>query len=391
MMEVQKEEKDSEGRSNIALYSKNVLIQKNSSLVPRWLRFMRGVVDCEDIPLNLSRELLQDQALIRKLQQTITDRIMKLFLDKAKRRNEEYIRFFNDYKMYIVQGILEQENLVEREKNCALLRYESSNLPRGQYTSLPEYRKNMAPTQEHIVYLFANNRTQAENSSYLESLKKKGIEVLFCYDSYDDLTMMQLQQYDGKRIDSAESVVSALALGKLNEPESAEFDIDTSSMNYINAESLASWATNEMAGEVEAVEVSKNLDQQPAMITSLNLSMARYMFRAQKMQQTSQAHEENQAQNDDVIAEMKHMLKPKLFLNPNHPLVVYASEEFEKNPEKSKKVLGHLLNWSMASTGLIDDTKALLDHTNELLLEITKKNVEPTAEIPKTEKADRSA
>ena len=385
MQEVQKNDSESQGRSNIALYSRNVLIQKNSILVPRWLRFMRGVVDCEDIPLNLSRELLQDEALIKKLQSTITNRIFKLFLDKAKRRPEEYLEFFNDYKMYIVQGILEEENLVEREERCKLLRYETSHLPRGEATSLDEYRSRMPPTQQYIVYLYAANRSQAENSSYYESLKKKGMEVLFCYDSYDDLTMMNLQNYNAKQIMSAESVVAASANDEKSDPES-EFSVDKSKMSYINVENMASWASNELAGEIEAVEVAKNLDKQPAMITSFNLSMARYMMRSAKMNQ--QTNEES----DDTIGEMRRMLRPKLFVNPTHPLVIYAGAEFEENPEKTKKVLNHLLNWSMASAGLIDDTKALLDHTNELLLDIIPKGAavaeaENTEEkeIPKTE------
>lgn len=375
MQEVQKTDNESEGRSNIALYSKNVLIQKNSVLVPRWLRFMRGVVDCEDIPLNLSRELLQDQALIKKLQSTITNRLIKLFLDKAKRRPEEYLEFFNDYKMYIVQGVLEEENVTVREERCKLLRYESSNFPRGQCTSLDDYRKRMNADQQFIVYLLANNRSQAENSSYYESLKKKGYEVLFCYDSYDDLTMMNLGVYDGKQIQSAEGVT--MALSQDTSDESGNFDIDITSENYIKVDDMASWATNEMAGEIEGVEVAKNLDKQPAMITSWNLSMARYMIRSQRANMQTANLDETQ---DDVIGEMKKMLKPKLMVNPTHPLVIYAANECEDNPEKSKKVLNHLLNWSMASAGLIDDTKALLDHTNELLMEIIQEK-----EAPKTE------
>ena len=324
--------------------------------------------------------MLQDQALIKKLQKNITNRLIKLFLDKAKRRPEEYLEFFNDYKMYIVQGVLEEENMTEREERCKLLRYESSKFPRGESTSLSDYRSRMPADQQYIVYLLANNRSQAENSSYYESLKKKGYEVLFCYDSYDDLTMMNLGVFDGKQIQSAESVTMALSQNPSD--DSANFDIDTTSENYQKVDDMASWATNEMAGEIEGVEVAKNLDKQPAMITSWNLSMARYMIRAQRANmQTSNADESQ----DDVIGEMKKMLKPKLMINPTHPLVIFAAKEVDQNPEKSKKVLNHLLNWSMASAGLIDDTKALLDHTNELLLEIIPEQQEKKSEAPKTE------
>lgn len=400
MYEVQKEESSSEGRSNIALYCKNVLIQKNSILVPRWLRFMRGVVDCEDIPLNLSREMLQDQALIKKLQNILTNRVIKLFMDKAKRRPDEYIKFFNDYKLYIVQGILEEENLTEKEYKATLLRYESSELPKGQFRSLKDYKNNMKSTQEHICYLYAPNRAHAEKSSYLEQLKRKGYEVLFAYDSYDDISFMQLNVFDGKKIESAENVCAQLIAnntGHNNNDSNEDFSdkIDTSSLDYINCENLASWATNEMAGDLQSVEITKNLDKQPAMITSVNLSMARYMARQQKMsRQTSSASDSVQDELADEIGDMKKMLRAKLLINPTHPLIIYAADQFESKPDKSKKILDHMLNWSMTSAGLIDDTKALLDHTNDLLLEIIEKNqseptekiIEPQAEVKEDKK-----
>ena len=115
MYEIQKTEgMDGDATCQLRLYSRSVLIQKYSSLVPRWLRFIRGVVDCEDLPLNLSRELLQDQALVNKLKQTVTDRMIKWFQDKAKRRPEEYNEFFRDYKMFMVQGIMEQDSHMRR-------------------------------------------------------------------------------------------------------------------------------------------------------------------------------------------------------------------------------------------------------------------------------------
>merc|ERR1711976_1074857 len=144
MYEIQKTEgMDGDATCQLRLYSRSVLIQKYSSLVPRWLRFIRGVVDCEDLPLNVSRELLQDQNLVNKLKQTITGRVIKWFQDKAKRKPEEYNDFFRDYKMFMAQGIMEQDNPQKRDELAKLLRFESSSNPAGELTSLDDYIKNM--------------------------------------------------------------------------------------------------------------------------------------------------------------------------------------------------------------------------------------------------------
>merc|ERR1711881_449292 len=132
---------DGDATCQIRLYSRSVLIQKFSTVLPKWLRFVRGVVDCEDLALNLSRELLQDKALQDRLKQTITDRVIKWFNDKAKRRPDEYSEFFKDYKMYMVQGLMDQEDAGRREELSNLLRYESSNTQAGELVSLKQYKE----------------------------------------------------------------------------------------------------------------------------------------------------------------------------------------------------------------------------------------------------------
>merc|ERR1711881_375695 len=125
---------DGDATCQIRLYSRSVLIQKFSTVLPKWLRFVRGVVDCEDLALNLSRELLQDKQLQERLKQTVTDRVIKWFNDKAKRRADEYNEFFKDYKMYIVQGLMDQESDDRRKDLSNLLRYESSHGQAGDMT-----------------------------------------------------------------------------------------------------------------------------------------------------------------------------------------------------------------------------------------------------------------
>ena len=140
----------------VALYSRKVLIQaKAQSVLPHWLRFVKGVVDSEDIPLNLSRELLQDSALIRKLNDILSSRIVKFLQDQAKRDRVKYETFFKNCGMFLREGIVTTENKELKEGISKLLLFESSAEKPGALTSFPVYVERMKPAQKKIYYLCA--------------------------------------------------------------------------------------------------------------------------------------------------------------------------------------------------------------------------------------------
>ncbi|XP_062875148.1 heat shock protein 75 kDa, mitochondrial isoform X2 [Trichomycterus rosablanca] len=164
--------------SSVALYSRKVLIQtKATDILPKWLRFLRGVVDSEDIPLNLSRELLQESALIRKLRDVLQQRVIRFFLDQSKKDPEKYARFFDDYGLFMREGIVTTAEQDIKEDIAKLLRFESSALPAGQQTSIMDYASRMKAGTRNIYYLCAPNRHLAEHSPYFEAMKKKDMEV----------------------------------------------------------------------------------------------------------------------------------------------------------------------------------------------------------------------
>ncbi|KAG2456008.1 TRAP1 protein, partial [Polypterus senegalus] len=192
--------------SSVALYSRKVLIQtKASDILPKWLRFLRGVVDSEDIPLNLSRELLQESALIRKLRDVLQKRIVKFFVDQSHKEPEKYRKFFEDYGLFIREGIVTSAEQDVKEDIGKLLRFESSVLPEGQQTSLQEYAERMKAGTRNIYYLCAPNRHLAEHSPYFEAMQKKDMEVLFCYEQFDELTLLHLREFDKKKLISVET------------------------------------------------------------------------------------------------------------------------------------------------------------------------------------------
>ncbi|ESP03655.1 hypothetical protein LOTGIDRAFT_237567 [Lottia gigantea] len=142
--------------SSVTLYSRKVMITPNAStILPKWLRFVKGVVDSEDIPLNLSRELLQDSALIRKLRIVLTNRVIKFFIDQAKKDNEKFMKFYEDYGLFLREGIVTTHEQDQREDIAKLLRFESSNLPEGQRTTLNEYAGRMKAGARNIYFLSA--------------------------------------------------------------------------------------------------------------------------------------------------------------------------------------------------------------------------------------------
>merc|ERR1712096_210259 len=171
-----------------SLYSSKVLIQaKCAALLPDWLRFIKGVVDSEDVPLNLSREMLQDNALISKLHRALTGRLIRFFETQAKKDRQKYLEFFAEFGNFMREGIATDD--ANREKVLGLMFYESSNLESDELTSLAEYVERMPDTQSEIYYLCAPERSVAEASPYLESLNQQGLEVLFMYEPVDVVVM----------------------------------------------------------------------------------------------------------------------------------------------------------------------------------------------------------
>eukprot|EP00050_Salpingoeca_kvevrii_P003838 m.235438 g.235438 ORF g.235438 m.235438 type:complete len:173 (-) comp10891_c0_seq3:63-581(-) len=136
---------------------------------------MRGVVDSEDIPLNLSRELLQDNALIIRLNKVLTGRILKMLHEQSRRDPEKYMKFFNEYGNFLREGIWLSNDF--SDEIFRLMRYESSTAETGKLTSIDDYVERMPESQKDIYYLCAPSRAVAENSPYLDAVKSKGYEV----------------------------------------------------------------------------------------------------------------------------------------------------------------------------------------------------------------------
>src|SRR5687768_3366537 len=207
--------------SEVNLYCRKVLIQPRAKgLFPEWLRFLKGVVDSEDLPLNISRESMQDTSLMQKLNKVLTGRFLKFLEDQSEKDATSYERFYESYNRFLKEGVV--TDFTHKDSLGKLLRYESSVLEKGKLTSLSEYVKRMTGDQKEIYYLLAPNREAAESSPYFEVFRARNLEVLFMYDPWDEFVMEHLYDFEGKTSRAAEKV--ELSVGEPEKKENALSD-----------------------------------------------------------------------------------------------------------------------------------------------------------------------
>ncbi|XP_068605610.1 heat shock protein 75 kDa, mitochondrial [Brachionichthys hirsutus] len=337
--------------SSVALYSRKVLIQtKATDILPKWLRFLRGVVDSEDIPLNLSRELLQESALIRKLRDVLQQRVIRFLLDQSKKEPEKYGKFFEDYGLFMREGIVTTQEQDVKEDIAKLLRYESSALPAGQQTNLVEYASRMKAGTRNINYLCAPNRHLAEHSPYFEAMKQKDMEVLFCYEQFDELTLLHLREFDKKKLISVETdiVVDHYKEEKFEDSKPA-----AERLTQEQTDGLIPWMKNALGSRVANIKLTPRLDTHPAMITVLEMGAARHFLRTQQLARTAE--------------ERAQILQPTLEINAGHDLIKKLQALKDSDSELAALLLEQIYDNAMITAGLNDDPRPMISRLNDLL------------------------
>lgn len=189
-------------KGEVSLYSKKVLIKKDCKdvLLPNFLRFVKGVVDCEDIPLNISREGYQDSALMAKLKSFLTKRVLKALREEADKDPAAYSKWYNDFEMFIKEGSIDPEY----KKDVALLNRYSLNTQDG-VVSLKDYISLKKPTQDRILYMFAPNKAVANESPYVYPLTKAGVPVLITNTHIDEMIFRELDTFEGLKFANIET------------------------------------------------------------------------------------------------------------------------------------------------------------------------------------------
>ncbi len=261
----------------VNLYCQKVLIDQHSeNILPEWLRFLKGVVDSEDLPLNISRQSLQDNALVYKLRKVLTKRFIKFLNEQAKKDAEGYQQFWKTFGIFIKEGVTSDFEF--RDDLGKLLRFESSESEAGAMISLDDYIARMKDGQDKIYFINGPSRGAVEGGPYVEMFKKRGIEIFYTLEPIDDFVLNHLGEYDGKKLVSADTADIRL-------PESTEDTSSTEekeqgeSLPADQVEALCKWIKERLGDRVQDVKTSTRLVDSPAMIVNVDGFMTSSMER----------------------------------------------------------------------------------------------------------------
>ena len=327
--------------SEVNLYCKKVLIQaKAKNLFPEWLRFLKGVVDSEDLPLNISRETMQDTALLQKLNKVLTTKFLKFLDETAEKDPDLYEKFYTEYQRFLKEGIV--TDFTHKEALGKLVRYESSHLEKGKTTSLADYVKRMGSEQKEIYTLMAPNREAAEASPYYEVFRERKFEVLFLYDAWDEFVMEHLREFEGKTLKAAEK-----ADLNLNEPKK------DGALDEATGKSLAEWLKTALGDKVADVRVSQRLVDSPAVVVDADKFMTNSMRRMLKAMK----------KDEEAMAPAKLDLE----INPAHPIIVRLEAARQKDAPFATEIAETILDQARVAAGVMEDPRAMLKRMNSLL------------------------
>ena len=328
---------------SVALYCRKVLIDAQpKDLLPEWLRFLKGVVDSEDLPLNISRETMQDRALIEKLNKVITKRFLKFLEEEAKNRAEAYQDFYAQFGIFLKEGAA--LDFTHKDQLVKLLRFESSLTEKGKTTSLADYVSRMSAEQKDIYYLIGPNREAIEHGPYLEGLKARNLEVLFCYEPVDEYVMNNVREFDGKKLQAADR--GDLKLSDLPKPPGEE------TLTEEQTKALTEWLKTTLADRVGEVKASDRLVGSPALATNADAFMSPQMRRMMRAMNREGADAP---------------LKVNLEINPRHAVVRRLAALRDSAPDRAALVGEQLLDNALMAAGLLEDPTRMVARLYKLL------------------------
>ena len=300
-------------KHGINLYVKRVFIMDScEALVPRYLRFVKGVVESNDLPLNVSREILQEDLIIKKIEKNVTSKILTSLKDMMKKSKEEYISFYKEFGKVIKEGI--EVDPSNKDKIKDLLLFESSKTKPGEYVSLREYTERMLPEQKNIYFLTGDSRATIDNSPHLEVFKKKDVEVLFMTEPVDEFILPGFGEYSDKSLKSIAQ--GDIDLGTEEEKKIAEEQKKEVTGKY---KKLIKKIEESLKEDVKEVRLSDRLTDSPSCLVTdegdINPQMERIF-----------------AAMNQPVPEVKRILE----VNPHHPVIEKMNKIFETDKKDSR-------------------------------------------------------
>ncbi len=298
--------------NSLQLYVRRVFITDNCpALLPDYLRFVSGVVDSSDLPLNLSREMLQDNPQVHKISVNLTKRIISELTRMLENDRERYEKFYKEFGRLIKEGV--HTDYANREKLQNLLLFETMNNPAGKLVTLKEYRNAMPALQQDIYYLTGDSRSALENSPHLEILRKQNYDVLFMTDPIDEFVVSGIPEYESRKLKSVNK-------GEVKFDESIQKELEEKTKKAADDnKSLVEAIKKALGDKVKDVTFSSRLTESACCLVGGDADPSAYMQRVLK------------AFNRDTPNVAR-----TLELNPDHPLVAAMKRLFEKTPDSPK-------------------------------------------------------
>ena len=327
-------------KAHLNLYVQRVFISNEfDNLLPGYLRFVKGVVDSSDLPLNVSREILQENPMLDKIRKNLVGRILKTLAAMKKKDYDKFLKFHEQFSSILKEGL--QADWENKEKIADLLLFESTAKEAGEKTCFADYVENMADDQEEILYLAGENRAAIENAPYLEAFKADGKEVLLMIDPIDDFVIPQLMEYKGKKL-------KAVNKGELEE------DKDTLKEEEKQFEGLIGFAKDLLPG-VKEVKLTTRLKDSAACLVGDEYSMSPHI-------------EEMMRRMGQDVPKRESVLE----LNPGHPVVKKLQALYDADQKDSRaETLTKLLHDQavIASGAKLDDPAGFATRLNAVLAE----------------------
>lgn len=326
---------------NIRLYVKRVFISDDfdGELFPRYLSFIKGVVDSNDLPLNVSREILQESRIVRIMRKRLVRKAFDMILGISLSENrDDYEKFWENFGKHIKLGCIEDR---ENHKRLApLLRFFSSQSEQ-EMISLDEYVENMKPDQKNIYFIAADSVTSAKNTPFLERLLEKDLEVLFLVDPIDEVAIQNLKSYKEKNF--VDISKEDLDLGDKNEEKDKEMKQEFGQ--------TCDWIKKRLGDKVASVQISNRLSASPCVLVSAKFGWSANMERLMK----------SQAVGD--TSSLEFMRGRRVFeINPQHPIIQTLNEVSKSSPndEESLRAIDLLYDTALISSGFTPENPAQL-------------------------------
>lgn len=365
----------------VSIYSRKVLIEhKSRDILPDWLRFIKGAVDSEDLPLSISREKPQDTALIKRLRKTLTRKIVAHLATMAKKDPKKYLKeFYSEYAFFLKEGICQDEDF--KDQLSKLLRFETSKVltadDRQEDTdmhSLDDYVSRMKPEQEEIYYLIAPSREAAISSPYLEAFLDADVEVVLLYTAIDDFVMNSFETYEGRKMKCIENSDIDLSkiTGKVPEKKKTETGDKLTSAECLE---FCSWFKKKVGErKVASCTVTDRLKSSPAIVVDNDSSAMRRMMRYVDTQDGKESSTPLQEQ--------------KVEINPSHPVIIGIHRLSKTEPILAETMAEQVFDNCLMAAGLMEDARSMLPRLNGLmqsLINTSSTNMPPDAESDKVD------